>query len=94
MKKYFCKALPCFFINFCIDLIVDVRYNGYKGVDNMNKAKVVDLLASLCLLIGSIINIVEIFIDVHIAISVIATILIFISLILWFVVLKRIKSKK
>lgn len=59
----------------------------------MNKAKVVDLLASLCLLIGSIINIVEIFIDVHIVISVIATILIFISLILWFVVLKRIKSK-
>ena len=73
---------------------MDVRYNGYKGVDNMNKAKVVDLLASLCLLIGSIINIVEIFIDVHIVISVIATILIFISLILWFVVLKRIKSKK
>ena len=60
----------------------------------MNKAKVVDLLASLCLLIGSIINIVEIFIDVHIVISVIATILIFISLILWFVVLKRIKKKK
>ena len=73
---------------------MDVRYNGYKGVDNMNKATVVDLLASLCLLIGSIINIVEIFIDVHIVISVIATILIFISLILWFVVLKRIKSKK
>ena len=60
----------------------------------MNKAKVVDLLASICLLIGSIINIVEIFIDVHIVISVIATILIFISLILWFFVLKRIKSKK
>ena len=91
---FFCKALPCFFINFCIDLAVDVRYNGYKGVDNMNKAKVVDLLASICLLIGSIINIVEIFIDVHIVISVIATILIFISLILWFFVLKRIKSKK
>jgi len=60
----------------------------------MNKAKVVDLLASICLLIGSIINIVEIFIDVHIVISLIATILIFISLILWFFVLKRIKSKK
>ena len=71
-----------------------MRYNVYKGVDNMNKAKVVDLLASICLLIGSIINIVEIFIDVHVVISVIATILIFISLILWFVVLKRIKSKK
>ena len=91
---FFCKALPSFFINFCIDLAVDVRYIGYKGVDNMNKAKVVDLLASICLLIGSIINIVEIFIDVHIVISLIATILIFISLILWFFVLKRIKSKK
>ncbi len=60
----------------------------------MGKIKAVDLMASVCLLIGSIINIVEIFIDVHIVISVIATILIFISLILWFVVLKRIKSKK
>ena len=60
----------------------------------MNKVKVVDLLASVCLLIGSIINIVELFIDVHIIISIIATILIFISVLLWFVVLKRIKSKK
>ena len=59
----------------------------------MDKIKAVDLMASVCLLIGSIINIVEIFIDVHIVISVIATILIFISLILWFVILKRIKSK-
>ena len=60
----------------------------------MNKVKVVDLLASICLLIGSIINIVELFIVVHIAISIISTILIFVSLILWFVVIKRMKSKK
>ena len=60
----------------------------------MNKVKVVDLLASLFLLIGSVINIVELFIDVHIAISIISTILIFVSLILWFVVIKRMKSKK
>ncbi|MBQ7108352.1 MAG: hypothetical protein IJN95_04610 [Clostridia bacterium] len=60
----------------------------------MSKAKTVDLLASICLLIGSIINIVEVFIDVHIAISIIATVIIFISIFLWFVVLKRMKSKK
>ena len=60
----------------------------------MNKVKVVDLLASLCLLIGSIINIVELFVDVHIVISIIATVLIFVSIFLWFVVLKRMKSKK
>ena len=60
----------------------------------MNKVKVVDLLASICLLIGSIINIVELFIDVHIVISIIATVLIFVSIFLWFVVLKRMKSKK
>ena len=60
----------------------------------MSKAKIVDLLASICLLIGSIINIVELFVDVHIAISIIATVLIFVSFCLWFVVLKRMKSKK
>ena len=60
----------------------------------MNKVKVVDLLASLCLLIGSLINIVELFIDVHIIVSIIATVLIFVSLVLWFIVLKRMKSKK
>ena len=60
----------------------------------MNKVKVVDLLASICLLIGSIINIVELFIDVHIVISIIATFLIFVSIFLWFIVLKKIKSKK
>lgn len=60
----------------------------------MKKVKVVDLLASICLLIGSIINIVELFIDVHIVISIIATALIFVSIFLWFIVLKRIKSKK
>ena len=60
----------------------------------MSKAKTVDLLASICLLIGSIINIVEVFIDVHIAISIIATVIIFISIFLWFVVLKRMKSQK
>ena len=60
----------------------------------MNKVKVVDLLASLCLLIGSVINIVELFIDVHIIVSIIATVLIFVSLVLWFIVLKRMKSKK
>ena len=60
----------------------------------MNKVKVVDLMASLCLLIGSVINIVELFIDVHIAVSIIATVLIFVSVFLWFIVLKRMKSKK
>ena len=78
----------------CIDLPINLCYNRYKGVDNMNKVKVVDLLASICLLIGLIINIVELFIDVHIAISIIATVLILVSIFLWFVVLKRIKSKK
>jgi len=60
----------------------------------MDKVKIVDLLASICLLIGSIINIVELFIDVHIAISIIATVLIIVSIFLWFVVLRRMKSKK
>ena len=60
----------------------------------MRKVKIVDLLASICLLIGSIINIVELFVDVHIVVSAIATVLIFVSLILWFIVLKRMKSKK
>ena len=60
----------------------------------MGKVKIVDLLASICLLIGSIINIVELFVDVHIVISIIATVLIFVSIFLWFVVLKRMKSKK
>lgn len=60
----------------------------------MKKVKVVDLSASICLLIGSIINIVELFIDVHIVISIIATALIFVPIFLWFIVLKRIKSKK
>ena len=60
----------------------------------MGKVKIVDLLASICLLIGSIINIVELFVDVHIVISIIATVLIFVSIFLWFVVLKRMKPKK
>ena len=60
----------------------------------MGKVKIVDLLASICLLIGSIVNIVELFVDVHIVISIIATVLIFVSIFLWFVVLKRMKSKK
>ena len=60
----------------------------------MNKVKALDLLASVFLLIGSVINIIEIFIDVHIIISIIAIVLILISLYLWFVVLKRMKSKK
>ena len=77
-----------------IDLFVKLCYNHYKGADNMNKVKVVDLLASLCLLIGSVINIVELFIDVHIVVSIIATVLIFVSVILWFIVLKRMKSNK
>ncbi|MBE7057436.1 MAG: hypothetical protein E7388_08370 [Ruminococcaceae bacterium] len=60
----------------------------------MNRVKVVDLMASVCLLIGSIINIVELFIDVHIIISVIATFLIFVSIILWLIVIKRMKAQK
>ncbi len=60
----------------------------------MSKVKIVDLLASICLLIGSVINIVELFIDVHIVISITATVLIFVSIFLWFVVLKRMKFKK
>lgn len=60
----------------------------------MPKEKVIDLLASLCLLIGSVIKIIEVFIDVHIAISITAVVLVLISLFLWLVVLKRIKSKK
>lgn len=59
----------------------------------MTKVKIIDLSASLCLLTGSVINIIKIFVDVNIVISVIATVLIFISLTLWFVVLKQIKSK-
>ncbi len=77
-----------------IELFVNVGYNYYKGVDNMNKEKIVDLLASLCLLTGSVINIIKALVDVHIVISIIATVLIFVSIFLWFVVLKRIKSKK
>lgn len=60
----------------------------------MGKEKIVDLLASLCLLTGSVINIIKALVDVHIVISIIATVLIFVSIFLWFVVLKRIKSKK
>ena len=60
----------------------------------MGKEKIVDLLASLCLLTGSVINIIKALVDVHIVISIIATVLIFVSIFLWFVVLKRMKSKK
>ncbi len=77
-----------------IDLHVKACYNHIKGGDNMDKIKAVDLMASVCLLIGSIINIVELFIDVHFIISIVATVLILISFFLWFVVLKRMKSKK
>jgi len=69
-------------------------YNELKAVISMNRVKVVDLMASVCLLIGSIINIVELFIDVHIIISVIATFLIFVSIILWLIVIKRMKAQK
>ena len=78
----------------CIDLQVSLYYNHHKGSDNMSKIKIVDLMASVCLLIGSIINIVELFIDVHFIISIVATVLVLISFFLWFVVLKRMKSKK
>ena len=60
----------------------------------MGKEKIVDLLASLCLLTGSVINIIKALVDVHIVLSAIATVLILISIILWFVVLKRMRSKK
>lgn len=60
----------------------------------MSKVKIVDLLASICLLIGSIINMIDSFVDVHIVISTIATVLLFVSIFLWLVVLKRMKSKK
>ena len=82
------------FLMIRIELFVNMGYNYYKGVDNMNKEKIVDLLASLCLLTGSVINIIKALVDVHIVISIIATVLIFVSIFLWFVVLKRIKSKK
>lgn len=55
----------------------------------MDKIKAVDLTASVCLLIGSVINIVELFADVHFIISVVATVLVLISFFLWFVVLKK-----
>ncbi len=41
----------------------------------MNKVNVVEFLASLCLLMGSIMNLVELFVDVHRSISIIATLL-------------------
>ena len=59
----------------------------------MDKIKAVDLVASVCLLIGAIINIVELFVDVHFIISIVATVLVLISFFLWFVVLKRMKKK-
>lgn len=59
-----------------------------------HRIKAVDLTASVCLLIGSVINIVELFIDVHFIISVVATVLVLISFFLWFVVLKKMKSEK
>ena len=60
----------------------------------MDKIKALHLAASVCLLIGSIINIVELFINVHFINSIVATVLILVSFFLWFVVLKRMKSKK
>lgn len=60
----------------------------------MNKFECVDLIASVCLIIGSIIQIVEIFIDVHFIISVIAIVLILSAVFLWLVVLKRMKKNK
>lgn len=60
----------------------------------MNKFECVDLIASVCLIIGSIIQIVEIFIDVHFIISVIAIVLILSAVFLWIVVLKRMKKNK
>lgn len=60
----------------------------------MNKVNVVEFLASLCLLMGSIMNLVELFVDVHRSISIIATLLILISAILWFIAIKRRKSSK
>lgn len=60
----------------------------------MNKFECVDLIASVCLIIGAIIQIVEIFIDVHFIISVIAIVLILSAVFLWIVVLKRMKKNK
>lgn len=60
----------------------------------MNKFECVDLIASVFLIIGSIIQIVEIFIDVHFIISVIAIVLILSAVFLWLVVLKRMKKNK
>lgn len=60
----------------------------------MNKFECVDLIASVFLIIGSIIQIVEIFIDVHFIISVIAIVLILSAVFLWIVVLKRMKKNK
>lgn len=60
----------------------------------MHKIKIIDLLASICLFIGSIINIIEIFVELHILFSVIATVFILISLVLWFIVYRQSKSNK
>lgn len=59
----------------------------------MNTIKWVDLLASVCLLAGSIIKIVEGFVDVHFVLSIAAIVLILTALFLWLVVLKRMKKK-
>ena len=64
------------------------------GVDFMDKAKIVNLLASVLFLIGAVISIVELFIEVHKAISISATVLMLVSLVLWFVVVKCLKNKK
>ena len=64
------------------------------GVDFMDKAKIVNLLASVLFLIGAVISIVELFAEVHKAISISATVLMLVSLMLWFVVVKCLKNKK
>ena len=81
-----CKAKPC--------TSVKILYHIHKVGDDMNKFECVDLIASACLIIGSIIQIVEIFIDVNFIISVIAIVLILSAVFLWLVVLKRMKKNK
>lgn len=60
----------------------------------MKKSKVIDMIAAICLLIGSVINIVELFVQVHIAVSAAATALVLITVILWLAVLPRVKRNE
>ena len=70
-------------------------HNKIQGVDSMKKVNILQLIASICLLVGNVINLLNLCLEIPFAVYVCTGPLFIISVILYSIVLiKKIKLKK